>query len=200
MKIIITTQEIRNVFGLPQGIEIEVSDPEIGSSSWPMVQADLPEKGIDSKHLCGTNEKSGGGADVSENKPIEKKPKKETAAQVPRAGTLSQDQKQSIIDFKAEGMKPAKIAEKIGCSVVTVYNTIHAYRKAGNKFVEPMVSKEVLIGAPDPEPLDDAQLVEKIKELWVDTEAMSSEVCKELGISMMKFHKLIRDFQIHKTS
>ncbi|MES2224975.1 MAG: hypothetical protein V4478_03235 [Patescibacteria group bacterium] len=111
----------------------------------------------------------------------------------PREGTNTE----IVIRAALLGKLSNEIHQETGVPITSVYTIMSNARKAGliPKDLPASVESEETIA----EALKEEMVIDRIRELWVDTDMDTREVCEELGISLAYFNSLIVENNICKT-
>lgn len=125
--------------------------------------------------------------------------------------------KEEAIKMLQDGVKPKLIHKQTGLPMQWIYQ--QKYRMGRESTLVPLdtdheeepqsiidlkehaadhIPEEKSSSAKELEVIDDEWYAEKIRQRWVTEKVSSLDVCKELDISMMKFNKIIMQFNIKR--
>lgn len=125
--------------------------------------------------------------------------------------------KEEAIKMLQDGVKPKLIHKQTGLPMQWIYQQKYRMGREGTLVPldtdheeEPQsiidlkehaadhIPEEKSASAKELEVIDDEWYAEKIRQRWVTEKVSSLDVCKELDISMMKFNKIIMQFNIKR--
>lgn len=116
---------------------------------------------------------------------------------------ISEADKQLISDLLKQGVKYTDIVKRVGVSAATVQNIKSRLRSVGELQYDWKSEEESQdFSIDDPagvnEKVLDSTVREQIKQLWCGNEVTSRDICKEIGISLKKFNRVIERYKISK--